>query len=189
MGGEIVVVGMKAGPESGDGPGAVHVIWREGSGWKSALALETGALAHGVAVGEAGIFVTGYDRQVHLLRERDGSFERVASAELPGNGKCALAVPGGVLLACTDGSLVEAKLVGGKLVTSVLDKRASGRARLATDGTRILACDDDGTLTLLSPSGRQEIYTEAMKLRGAVSPTWTRARPASRRPRPATRAA
>lgn len=167
-GDEIVAVGMKAGSESDDAPGAVHVIWREGAAWKSVVALETSALAHGVAVGDAGIFVVGFDRKVHLLRAKGEAFERVASADLPGNGKCALAVAGGALIACTDGSLVEAKLAQGKLVTSVLDKRESGRARLGSDGTRILTSDDDGALVLVTPTGRQELYRETQKLRGAV---------------------
>ncbi len=167
-GDEIVVVGMQAGPEADDGPGAVHVLWREASGWKAAQAFESDALVHGAAVGAEGIFVAGYDRKVHLLRTATSGFERVASADLPGNGKCVLAVPGGALVACTDGSLVEARLTGTELVTKVLDKRASGRARLASDGARILTSDDDGALVLVSPTGREELYREALKLRGAV---------------------
>ncbi len=167
-GDEIVAVGMAAGPETDGGPGAVYVIWNTGSGWKSARAFESDALVHGVALGEEGIFVTGYDRRVHLLRAAGEGFERVASAELPGNGKSALALPGGVVVACTDGSLIAAELTGGALVTSVLDRRESGRSRLAAEGGRILVCDDDGTLSLVTSAGRREIYAETQKLRGAV---------------------
>jgi hypothetical protein len=166
-GDEIVAVGMREGPE-GDGPGAVHVIWREGSAWKSTLAFEGEALIHGVAVGEGDVWVAGYDRAVHLLRAKSGGFEHVASAALPGNGKNALAVPGGVVVACTDGSLVQAKLEGPALAVTVLDRRESGRARLGTDGTRLVVADDDGTLSLVSGSRRETIHTETGKLRGAV---------------------
>lgn len=167
-GDEIVIVGMAAGPEDDGGPGAAHLVWRAGSAWKTARLLETDGLAHGVAIGGGHVFVTGYDRKVHLLRVAGGVCERIASAGLPGNGKAALAVANGVVVGCTDGSLIEARVEGDQLVTRVLDKRDCARSRLATDGTRILTSDDDGTLSLVGPAGRQALHHEEQKLRGAV---------------------
>jgi hypothetical protein len=165
---EIVVVGMRAGPEGSGGPGAAYLIARADAGWKAELLLESPALLHGAAIGPEGIYVTGFDRKVHLLVARGDAFERVASAELPGNGKNALAFPGGVVVACTDGSLVEARLVGGALSTTTLDRRESGRARLGGTREQILVSDDDGTLALVTSAGRRELYRDTAKLRGAV---------------------
>jgi hypothetical protein len=173
-GDEIVVVGMAEGPEDDAGPGAAHVIYKDGGAWKSAKIFENGALVHGVGIGDAGVFVTGYDRKVHLLRARpDGRFETVSSAALPGNGKAALAVDGGAWIACTDGSLVKATVdpAEGRLEAAVIDRRASGRSRLGTDGPRVIVSDDDGTLSLVDRDGkRTEIFQEGLgeKLRGAV---------------------
>jgi hypothetical protein len=169
-GDEIVVVGMAKGSEDAGGHGAARVIWRKATEWQSAAVLETEALAHGVAAQNGDVWVAGYDRKVHLLRARRGTteFERVAAAALPGNGKCVLVVPGGAAVACTDGSLVEARLSDGNLVTRVLDHRERGRARLGTDGTSILTADDDGALVLVGPTGAEVLYREALSLRGAV---------------------
>lgn len=171
-GNEIVAVGMAEGPESDAGPGAARLVYKEGGAWKSSAIFEEDALVHGVGIGDAGVFVTGYDGMVHLLRPRKGgAFETVSSAAIPGNGKAALAIAGGAWVACTDGSLVKVTAGDdGRLATAVADKRDSGRARLATDGARVLVCDDDGTLSLVGATGRREIFREAggKKLRGAV---------------------
>jgi hypothetical protein len=167
-GDEIVAVGMLAGGEDSGGKGAVHVIWREGMEWKARQAFEADALVHGVAIGTDGVWVAGFDGEVHLLRARGETFEVVASAGLPGAGKNALAFDGGVIVPCTDGSLVEARLTAGRLVTRVIDRGESGRARVGGTRDRLVVCDDDGKLALLTPEGLRALHGETRKLRGAV---------------------
>jgi hypothetical protein len=69
---------------------------------------------------------------------------------------------------CTDGSLVEARLTDGRLVTRVIDRRASGRARVGGTRDQLVVCDDDGQLSLLTPDGLRALHAETQKLRGAV---------------------
>lgn len=127
-GDEIVAVGKLEGSEDSPGNGAAYVVWRGEHGWQSRQVFEGPALVHGVAIGTDGIWVTGFDQQIHLLRVRGEEVERVASASLPGHGKNALAFPGGAVVACTDGSVVEARLSEGELALTVLDKRETGCA-------------------------------------------------------------
>lgn len=167
-GDEIVAVGMRAGGEDSGGPGAVHLVWRASEGWRSQLAFEAKALVHGVAIGPDGVWVAGFDRRVHLLRARGGALELAASADLPGDGKNVLAFAGGAVVACKDGSVVEARLAGQGLAVSVVDRRESGRARLGGTREELLVCDDDGTLSLVTSGGRRELHKDTDKLRGAV---------------------
>jgi len=50
----------------------------------------------------------------------------------------------------------------------IIDQRSAGRARVGTDGHRLIVADDDGTLSIVDSGQRQEIYKESDKLRGAV---------------------
>jgi hypothetical protein len=59
-------------------------------------------------------------------------------------------------------------LSGSGVQVEVIDQRVAGRARLGTDGTRVVAADDDGTLSLIADEQRTTIHTETEKLRGAV---------------------
>lgn len=52
--------------------------------------------------------------------------------------------------------------------SAILDEAPAGLARLGTDGARVVAARDDGSLGLLAAGRRTDIYREEAKLRGAV---------------------
>jgi len=170
-GNELVVVGMKAGEEKSDGPGAALVVRRDGDGWTSEVVLETQALIHGVCIGEfdpgrAGneILCVGFPRTAVVLSRG----KAVWTGELPGAGKTAVAFKGGAAVACQSGALVHVVQRDGTWYVGVLDRAPGGQARIATDGERVLTGRDDGALGLLANGKRADIHKEDQKLRGAV---------------------
>lgn len=168
-GAEIVAVGMASGSESSDGRGAVYLIRRQAGGWQGSKIFEDTRLLHGACITQDGIFVIGFSRKVfQLTRSGDGSWSSEAVGELPGAGKTCVETRDGIAIACNDGSLVQLSKVDGRWRTSVLDTRSQGRARVGTDGERVIVADDDGTLSIVSAAGRKEIHREHKKLRGAV---------------------
>jgi hypothetical protein len=170
---EVVAVGIASGNEDSGGPGAAYLIYRDKDAWKGEKIFEDESLLHGVCVGgEGGAFVTGYSRKAHLLSKSGPNWVAEKVADLPGAGKAAVSTPKGALFACTDGSLVRADKTDSGWSSEVADKRDSGRSRLGVQGDRIIVCDDDGTLSIVGPEGREEIYSEPSKLRGAVLCDW-----------------
>lgn len=175
---EILAVGMQTGPERDEGPGAAVLCSRGAAGWQVQRVMTAPALLHGVAI-DAGVgYVTGYDHKIHRLQLRQGKYQVEACGDLPAPGKALVMSEHGLIAACTDGSLVLAAKTGDTLAKDCVpvDQRPAGRARLASDGPRILCADDDGRLCLLTPQpgaggrrfDRQELHSEASKLRGAV---------------------
>lgn len=164
-GDEIYTVGIAQGTEDDGGPGVAWWIRRTDDGWVAEKIFEDLALLHGVCVADGAVWVTGYTNRVFRLERVDGKWSPTLRAELPGAGKNAVGTPLGVVVACTDGSLVRVNAEG---ETTTIDKREAGRARLGADGDDVLACDDDGTLSLVTPAGRTELYRDDAKLRGAV---------------------
>ncbi len=173
-GDEIYTVGIAEGTEDDGGPGVAWCVRRGDDGWVAEKIFEDRALLHGVCVADGAVWVTGYTNRVFRLQRVDGKWAPTLRADLPGAGKNAVATPAGVVIACTDGSLVRVTNDG---ATSTIDKRDAGRARLAADGDHVLACDDDGTLSLVSPTGRMTLFEDDAKLRGAVLADLDPARP------------
>jgi len=165
-GDEIVVVGMASGRESSAGPGAAWLISRSGGMWKASQISKSPRLLHGVCVAREGVVVTGFENNAQLIRFEGGEPKPGPIVSLPGAGKNGLQVGNRVVIACADGSLAAIDWSDNSVIA--LDNRASGRARLGSDGERIVVADDDGTLSIISPWGREEIHKESRKLRGAV---------------------
>jgi hypothetical protein len=165
-GDEIVVVGMARGRESSSGPGAAYLISRRDDAWVATQIATSTRLLHGTCVAREGVVVTGFENTARLVRFPDGAPVSGPVVTLPGAGKTALEVGNSVIIACDDGSLVAVDWSDRSVIT--LDERPSGRARLGSDGHRIVVADDDGTLSIVTPSGRTEIFRESDKLRGAV---------------------
>jgi hypothetical protein len=118
--------------------------------------------------------VTGYDNAVHRLTLTAGSWTSERVATLPGAGKNAMMLGSEVIVTSTDGSVISIGKDGDTWRSKTIDERGSGRSRLGTDGRRIIVSDDDGTLSVLTPSddgdawSRQEIHREFELQRGAV---------------------
>ena len=163
---EIVAVGSAEGPEADHEPGQAWVFSRAGDGWSAEPAFTSPKLLHAVTVREGRALVAGYALELTELRRAGEGWESRSLGELPGAGKCAVSTGEASYLACKDGSVVRVGLADG---IEVVHHRAAGRARLGTDGERLLVCDDDGTLSLVTAgSDSQVVYREGDKLRGAV---------------------
>jgi hypothetical protein len=171
-GDEIVAVGMAMGTEDSGGTGAAYLVRRDGGIFKGEKIFEDAHLLHGTCITKDGIFAAGFSNKVfQLTRAADGSWTSRSVADLPGAGKNLVETKAGLAIACSDGSLVllqKSRDGGGTWSTRVLDKRSQGRARVGTDGERVVVADDDGTLSIVSASGRKEIHKESQKLRGAI---------------------
>jgi len=165
---ELVAVGIAEGGEDDGGSGAAYVLWLDDEGWHGEKVFEDEALLHGVCVLGRAAFVTGYSETVHRITREGDRFRVAKAADLPGAGKSAVPTPLGIVVACTDGSLVVVAPDGEGFVTRAFDRREAGRARLGTGDGRLIACDDDGTLSIVAEGGRTEIHRERTKLRGAV---------------------
>lgn len=165
---EIIVCGMAEGPEVDEGPGAASCISRTGEGWRGEPLLEEPGLLHAVCVADGAVFASGFSQRVHRIVHEDGVWKKEVVAELPGAAKNAVAMKEGIAFACNDGSLVRLRREGPEWKTTVWDERDVGRARMGTDGERIVIGDDDGTLSLVSDDGRTELYRSDQKLRGAA---------------------
>ena len=178
-GAEIVAVGMAKGPERDAGPGAAVVVSRKGDAWHGRVVFDSPKLVHGVCVHQGAAYVTGFTKQVHRLRLVAGESKRFASealVSLPGAGKCAHSTPGGVLIACTDGSLARVEMHGTRPSLAILDRRSSGRARIGSAGSGIVVADNDGVLSLVAHKvtedavrwSRTTLHSADAKARGAV---------------------
>ena len=176
-GDEIVAVGMAKGPERDDGPGALVVVSRRADAWRGEVVLESPKLIHGVCVHKGAAYAAGFDLHVHKVeRSKDKRFRSTALVKLPGAGKCAYSTPGGVLIACTDGSLVRVEMHGTRPSLAILDRRKSGRARIGGSKGGIVVADNDGTLALITQQQTEDVarwtrttlYSADAKLRGAV---------------------
>ncbi|MBK8978102.1 MAG: hypothetical protein IPM29_19530 [Planctomycetes bacterium] len=166
---EIVVVGILEGTEDAGGPGAAHLVRRDGDGWVAERIFQDAALLHAVAIVDGEVFVGGFtDRLFRLMHTPDG-WRSQEVAKLPGPAKNAIAARGGIVVACADGSLVLVVRDGAAFTSEVIHKRGVGRARLASFGDELLCADDDGSLLLLHADGMTELlHREREKLRGAV---------------------
>lgn len=171
-GDEIVAVGVETGNEDDPGAkGAAVYVYRNGDEWKAEQVFQDSALLHGVCIKSSGVWVAGFSGKIHLLGRQAKAPWPAHSATLTGPGKSIAATPGGVVVACKDGSVAAVSLSGvvGP-VPATRDKRDGGRARIAAAGNHVLVADDDGTLTLLTgESGPGEVLFKAeQNLRGAV---------------------
>jgi hypothetical protein len=168
-GDEIIAVGMAKGTEDSGGSGAAYLVRREGDAWKGEKIFEDARLLHGACVTTGSVFVIGFSRKVfQLTPSGTGTWSSKAVADLPGAGKTCVETRNGIAIACNDGSLVLLSYRNGLWNTRILDSRNQGRARVGTDGLRVVVADDDGTLSLVTATGRQQIHKENKKLRGAV---------------------
>ncbi len=167
-GDELAVVGMAEGTEESGGKGAVQLFWHTADGYGHEQVFEDSALVHGVCCDRGDLYIAGFSRQGMRFVHTDDGWQHEVIAELPGAGKAAVTTQFGVAFACTDGSVVLSRLIDRKWDAAVVDKRDAGRARLGTDGARVLVADDDGTLSLIGRDGSDLVYKTAQKLRGAV---------------------
>lgn len=178
---EIVAVGMAEGPEESGGEGAAHVLFRQDDEWVMQEFHRSSALVHAAAVAEldgtpgAEVVLAGFAGVAVVMHLTDDGWQEEIAGPLPGPGKNAVVLETattvtGVALACADGSVVSLSPSGDAWKLEILDVGPAGAARLDSDGDRLLVARDDGGLGLvpLAGGGRQDIYKEADKLRGAV---------------------
>lgn len=167
-GNEIVAVGIAAGSEDDGGPGAAYLIRKEGDRWIGRHIFEDTALLHAVCITPEGVFVAGYANRVTLLRIRGEKVQTEPIADLPGSAKSAVPYQGGAAFACTDGSLVHVTGSASRWKATPADKRDSRRSRIGTDGSRLIASDDDGTLSIIDAGARETVFKDSSKLRGGI---------------------
>jgi len=167
-GDELIAVGMALGKEDDGGAGAAFAIYEGDGGWRAEIVHESDALIHGVCITDDGVWLTGFDRTLQRAERTADGWVTERAAALPGAGKSAVGVEGGVAVACTDGSIVRVVRAERGFRATELDRREAGRSRLGTDGRRVLSADDDGALTLVGRRGARTLCTERAKLRGAV---------------------
>jgi hypothetical protein len=165
---ELAAVGIASGDEDSGAEGVAYIIRRRKDGWKGERIFRDDALIHGVCIGREGVLVAGYSLKAHLLVKSGKEWRAHKVADLPGPGKNAVRTEEGFFIACKDGSLLRVSGTKSGWKSSVVDQRGSGRSRLGTDGSNIIVSDDDGTLSIIGASGREKIYSESSKLRGAV---------------------
>jgi hypothetical protein len=166
---ELVVVGMREGSEDSGGPGRAHLIRAVPGGWAVERIFDDASLLHAVCIANGAVFVAGFSGRAFRLVRSPNGWRADPIAELPGAAKAAAVVGDGVAFACNDGSLVHVARDGAGFTSRVVDKRRAGRARLASDGRRLLVADDDGQLSLLAPGvDAERVYKSREKLRGAV---------------------
>ena len=164
----IAAVGMLKGGEEDGGTGAAWLVQRVGTEWRATRLFRSTALLHGVCIHEGNVFAAGYDGRLWRFAFRDGEWRHDELLELPGAGKAVLSTPRGVVVACTDGSLVLARRSGDAFEAEVVDRRPAGRARLGRAGERLVVADDDGVLSIVEGGASSEVHREGDKLRGAV---------------------
>ncbi len=172
---EIVATGKAIGAEHDPGGGAAYVVRRNEnspSGWEGLAITTTPQLLHAVCVIERDAIVAGSDATVWRIRKRGGGddrWESVTLGSLPAKAKTCVPFDGGLVVSCTDGSLVHVHGAGESYQLRVLDKRDVARSRIGVDGNRVLCSDDDGRLTLFEPSGASVLVPgSGAKQRGAV---------------------
>jgi len=164
---EIAAVGMTEGPEVDEGPGAAYVVSRQDGRWVGERVIESDALLHAVCIDGGAVYVAGYDRKLQRAARSAAGWSAEVVGELPGAGKSAVAARGGIVVGCTDGSLVLFRRAGDGWTRETIDQRGSGRSRIAAHGEQIVASDDDGTLSIVGEE-RVEVFRSGAKLRGAV---------------------
>jgi hypothetical protein len=174
-GDEIVAVGMARGGEDGAGAGAVYHVARAESAWAMEVAFVDTALVHGVAVADADpdrpgleVVAVGFSERATLLWRDGGAWRAEPVAQLGSAGKSATAFQGGVVVACTGGTLMHVRKGPDGWSATALDAAPAGQSRVASDGTRVLAARDDGALGLWADGVRRDVYASPQKLRGAV---------------------
>jgi hypothetical protein len=177
-GAELVAVGMLEGGEESGGPGSVWVSgWQpEREQFEARQVHVDSALVHAVAVcdldptvpGDEAL-VGGFSNSLTLLRFMpDGAVLATEVGSTPAAAKGMVPFRDGVAIACRDGSLLVARPDGSGFDVERVFSAPAGLARLATDGDRILAASDDGSLWLVR--GTEAVYMplDQKKLRGAV---------------------
>jgi hypothetical protein len=115
------------------------------------------------------VVTVGFSNNATVLHRDGDGWRKVIALPLGSPGKTAVFFRGGAAVACAGGTVtVVEKKEGDVWETAVINESDAGRARIATDGHRILVACDDGGLRLLDEGLTTEIYRETDKLRGAV---------------------
>lgn len=182
-GDELLVFGMLEGGEDDGGSGAAYLLSVEvGKAAKLQPVVSDTALLHGGAIADvdprhegAELVLVGFSNRIRVAHRKGSRWSVETAADLPGAGKAVVATGDGVVVACTDGSLVQLAFDAGagEWRTNVLDQAAAGQSRLGFADGRLIAAGDDGALALFdlgegtSPE-RHRIHAETDKLRGAV---------------------
>jgi hypothetical protein len=166
-GAEIVLVGMAEGEERADAEGAVTLVRFTGDGFAASRIATREKLVHGLCLSRGRLVVVGYDRTILHLEKRGDEWLARELARLPGPGKTCSDTPRGIVVACSDGSLVRIDESGATPEAILLEKRETGRSRLGAAGERLLVADDDGTLTLFEGEHARRIYRARDRARGA----------------------
>lgn len=176
-GDEILAVGMAAGDEESDGPGAAWLVARRpDGGFDARLLLQPSALQHAAAIGDFDparpgfeAVSAGFDRRVHLFHVHDDlTFEHHELGELPGAAKGACVWGGRVVIACASGHVV-APTEGLQDGLETLLERGAGFARPFVHGDLLVAAADDGALVardLATRGETQVLHQQNMKARG-----------------------
>ena len=110
--------------------GTVREAVRRSEGrWIGERIADSKALLHAVCIDGGAVFVAGYDRELRRIVRESGAWRAEVVGALPGAGKSAVVARGGVVVACTDGSLVLFRRSESGWSGEVIDHRATGRAR------------------------------------------------------------
>lgn len=175
---EILAVGMAAGDEESDGPGAVWLVARRHEGgYDARLLLQPSALQHAALIGDLDperpgleALSAGFDRRVHLFSvQEDLSFEHRDAGELPGPAKGACLWAGRAVIACASGHVVALARDPRAGLETLLERQA-GFARPAAHGELLVVAADDGALVardVAAPGALRVLHRQNMKARGA----------------------
>jgi len=175
LGSEVVAVGMAVGGEDDGGDGLAHLLTRAMDGtWSTVELHRSSALIHAVCVFDADgdgaqeIALAGFAKQLVVLSSGADGWNVMAEVPLAAAGKNLVPHSGGVAVALTDGTVVHTSAAN-DWKAEVIDRGSAGRARLGSDGERLVIASDDGSLVMLGANGsRADLHRSGQKLRGAV---------------------
>jgi len=172
---EAVVGGMLAGGEDAGGKGAAHLLYRDDAGWQLQPIYEDEALVHGVCIGDVDpghdgdeVIGVGFSRKATILGRDSDAWKTLGQADLTSPGKNAVVFKGGVVVACSGGTVDWVAVEDGAWGNESAGTRFGGPARIDALGEQILVACDDGGLQLVEFEGSRQIHKEGQKLRGAV---------------------
>ena len=189
-GDELVFVGRSSGEEDTGAGGAAYIAWNQEGSWRFDLLLEQDELFHAVALGDLDpaapgieILLSGFCRELHLVRQTEQGRQVETIANLPGPAKGVSVAEERAVVACNDGSLVEVVPVvrdkgsQASFEARVLLRSDAPLARVHVAEEGVLFCGNDGKLRLWREGQSESLLRAPDRLRGAAIAEVDPARP------------